>query len=114
MLICHGYFWIDKNGDAQSGPAAVARLQAARREWSGYLDETAICRVIAENRRIESMPEAKSTVLRDSQITYGRKQGLMEIRDLLNQSYAADVRDYDYYPADSLTDCCRSLWKNTL
>lgn len=49
-----GISWIDENGDRQSGPAAVARLQAARREWSGYLDETAICRVIAENRRIES------------------------------------------------------------
>ncbi len=99
-----GISWIDENGDTQSGPAAVARLQAARREWSGYLDETAIRRVIAENQRIESMPEAKSTVLRDSQITYGRKQGLMEIRDLLNQSYAAGFRDYDYYRVDSLTE----------
>ena len=43
-LIClTGYFalgvsWIDESGNSHSGPAAVAQLRAAQKEWTGYLD----------------------------------------------------------------------------
>ena len=94
--------WVDENGDTHSGPGAVARLREAQKEWAGYLDEDAVRRVIEENRRIQSLPEARTDNLRDSQITYGRKQGIMEIRELLNDSFAGGFREYDYYRADSL------------
>lgn len=98
-----GVSWVDENGDTRRGPAAVAQLRAMQKEWAGYLDEETIRQVIRENQRIKSMPEAKSNNLRDSNITYGRGQGIMEIRNLLNNSFANGFREYDYYRADSLT-----------
>lgn len=98
-----GVSWVDENGDSRSGPGAVARLRAAQKAWAGCLDEDAVRRVIRENLRIESLPEAQTDNLRDSNITYGRKQGLMDIRQLLNYSFAAGFREYDYYRIDSLT-----------
>lgn len=95
--------WVDENGDTHRGPRAVAQLKAAQKEWAGYLDEEAIRRVIAENQRIKSMPEAQSNNLRDSEITYSRGQGFLEIRWLLNYSFAGGFRESDYYRTDSLT-----------
>lgn len=108
-LICFTWYfalgvsWIDEKGDSHSGPAAAAQLRTAQKEWAGYLDEETLRRVIAENLRIESMPEAQSDNLRDSEITYGRKQGIMEIRELLNCAFAEELRSYDYYRVDALT-----------
>lgn len=94
--------WIDENGDSHSGLAAAAQLRAAQKEWAGYLDEETLRRVIAENLRIESLPESHSDDLRDGEIAYGMKQGFMEIRGLLNRAFAEGFRSYDYYRADSL------------
>lgn len=105
-LTCYfalGVSWVDENGESHKGPAAVAQLKAAQKEWAGYLDEEAIRRVIAENLRIQSMPEAQSDNVRDSNITYGRGQGIMEIRRLLNCSFADRFREYNYYRMDALT-----------
>lgn len=96
--------FVDENGDTMEGPKAAAALKAAQKEWKGCLDEDAIRRVIAENRRILETPEALSENLKENEIAYGWKQGIMEIRNLLNVSYAAAFRDYDYYRADSLTE----------
>lgn len=98
-----GVSWVDENGETHRGPAAVAQLRAAQKAWAGYLDEDTVRRVIEENRRIQSMPEARSDNLKDSEITYSRGQGLREIRNLLNYSFANGFRDYDYYRMDSLT-----------
>lgn len=115
-----GVSWVDENGDSHSGPAAVARLRAAQKEWAGYLDEEAIRRVILENQRIQSMPEAHNDNVRDSNITYGRGQGIQEIRRVLNCSFAEGFRNYDYYRMDSLTpedasqfytNLLRFIWK---
>ena len=95
--------WVDGNGDTHRGPAAVAQLRAAQKEWAGYLDEEAIRRVIAENQRRNGMPEAQSNNLRDSEINYSRGQGFLEIRWLLNYSFANGFRESDYYRTDSLT-----------
>ncbi len=98
-----GVSWVDENGETHRGPAAVAQLRAMQKEWAGYLDEEAIRRVIEENQRIQSMPEAQSDNLRDSEISYSRGQGLLEIRNLLNSSFASGFREHDYYRMDSLT-----------
>ena len=98
-----GVSWVDENGETHRGPAAVAQLRAMQKEWAGYLDEEAIRRAIEENQRIQSMPEAQSDNLRDSEISYSRGQGLLEIRNRLNSSFASGFREYDYYRMDSLT-----------
>lgn len=100
--------WIDENGDSHKGPAAVSHLRAARKEWAGYLDEEKISKVIEENVRIRTSPEALSNNLQEIETAYGWGQGIMDIRDLLNSSFASHFREYDYYRADSLTkeDAC--------
>ncbi len=100
--------WVDENGDSHKGPAAVSHLRAARKEWTGYLDEEKISKVIEENIRIQTSPEALSDNVRERDIAFGWEQGIMDIRYLLNSFFATRFREYDYYRADSLTkeDAC--------
>ncbi|MDE7283211.1 MAG: ABC transporter permease [Lachnospiraceae bacterium] len=108
--------WVDENGDKHTGPAAVSHLRAARKEWTGYLDEEKISEVIEENIRIRTSPEALSSNTQELEIAYGWGQGIMDIRDLLNSSFATRFREYDYYRADSLTkeDACNFYSNRTL
>lgn len=96
--------YVDSHGKTNKGPAAVAALKAAQKEWSGYLDEEKLRKVIAENRRIVESPEYSSDRLQDREIAYSRGQGIEEIRNLLNDHYAEGFLDYDYYRANSLTE----------
>lgn len=96
--------YVDGEGNSRSGPTAVSKLRAAQKEWAGYLDEEKVREVIAENRRIQSTPEALSQNVTERNIAYGWKQGITGIRDLLNYSYAEGFREYDYYRADLLTE----------
>lgn len=96
--------YVDGEGNSRSGPAAVSKLRAAQKEWAGYLDEEKVREVIAENRRIQSTPEALSQNVTEQNIAYGWQQGITGIRDLLNCSYAEGFREHDYYRADSLTE----------
>ncbi len=95
--------YVNENGESTSGPAAIAALKNAQKEWSGFLDEETLRQVIAENRRIRTSPEAISDNVRESNIAYSWGQGIGEIRSLLNCSFCA-FREYDYYRADSLTE----------
>ena len=97
-----GTEFIDENGVAQSGKAAVLKLKAAQKEWAGILDEEKLKRVIEENDRINATPEEQSKDYRQNNIAYGWKQGFMEIRWLINYSFADHFRESDYYKADSL------------
>lgn len=95
--------YVDENGNTQSGPSAVAKLKAMQKEWTGYLDEEKIRSVIEKNVEINNTEEAKSQNVSQNNIAYGWKQGINEIRSLLNCSYATGFRDYDYYIADGLS-----------
>lgn len=96
--------WIDENGEPKTGPAAIALLREERKAWAGELNEERLRAVIAENRRIRETPEARSENVREENIAFGWQQGIQEIRDLLNCSYAEGFRSHDYYRADSLTE----------
>lgn len=96
--------YVNENGEKESGPAAVEKLKTAQKEWTGYLDEAKIRQAIAENKRIRETPEAMSKDYRENDIAYSWGQGIMEIRNLLNASYANGFREYDYYRADSLSE----------
>lgn len=94
--------FVNENGETEKGYAAVRRLREAQKEWAGMLDEEKLRQAIEENNRINATPEASSNNLTDSEIVYSWKQGIAEIRNLLNCSYAEEFRSYDYYRADSL------------
>lgn len=99
-----GVEYVNEDGESERGFGAVAQLRAAQKEWCGYLDEEKIRQVIAENRRINETPEGRSEKMKESNIAYGWKQGINEIRSLLNCSYSEGFRQYDYYRADSLSE----------
>lgn len=96
--------YVNEQGKTEAGPFAVSRLKAMQKEWAGYLNEETIQRVISENKKIRTSPEAMSEDVPLKDIAYSRGQGIQEIRNLLNCSYAAHFREYDYYRADSLSE----------
>lgn len=96
--------YVNETGDTEKGFSAISRLKAAQKEWAGYLDEDAIRRVIAENKRIRESSLARSQNPGEQEIAYSQGQGIMEIRSLLNSAYAEGFREYDYYRADSLSE----------
>lgn len=99
-----GISYTNENGDTESSYGAARKLRRMQKEWAGDLDEEKIHRVIAENLRISSTPEARSDNVRERNIAYGWGQGIMGIRELLNRSYATGFQEYDYYLADSLSE----------
>lgn len=95
--------YVDENGDSRNGPAYVAKLREAKKEWAGPLTEDKIRMVIEENTRINNTPEGMSTVVQESNIAYGWKQGIDDIRDLICRFLSVAFNVSDYYRADSLT-----------
>lgn len=94
--------WINEQGDPETGPAAIAKLRSAKKEWAGPLDEEKLQAVIRENQRITATPEAQSKDYHQNDIAYGWKQGISDIRLLLNSAFADGFRSYDYYKVDQL------------
>lgn len=106
-------YWINEQGEKETGYAAAQKLRAARKEWAGPLDEEKLRQVILENQRIEHSPEAQSKDIRQNDIAFGRKQGFYEIWWLLNYSYADGFRTLDAYRANSVTpDMAGSFYDN--
>lgn len=94
--------YINENGDAEKGFAAILKVRELKREWSGELTEEQIRRVIEENIRISQTPEVLSDDFQQNDIAFSQKQGFGDIRNLLNYSYGG-FNDYNYYLADSLS-----------
>lgn len=108
VLVLTCYFavnvgYVNENGETEKGFAAVHRLRSEIKEWAGPLTEEKIALVINENARINATPEGRSDEQRQSEIAYSWKQGISDIRHLLNNAFSTGFRDYDYYRADSLT-----------
>lgn len=100
-LSMHIYF-VNESGEKEYGFSAVRQLREMQKEWAGVLDESKLAAVIEENLRIEATPQARSENITEINIAYGWKQGIDEIRNLLNSAYADGFRTYDYYRADHL------------
>lgn len=98
-----GSEWVNEQGSHETGPAAVKKMQAARAEWTGWLNQDMLTRAVQENARINATPEAQSNDVRQNNIAFGWKQGFDPIRELINRSYSPGFRRYDYYTADGIT-----------
>ncbi len=99
----YGTEWVNEKGDAESGPAAIAKLRAARKEWTGPLDLERLTAAMLENQRINATPEAQSNNDERNNIAYGWKQGISDIRDVVNKFLAEDFNSYSYYLADGIS-----------
>lgn len=98
-----GSEWVNEQGSRETGPAAVKKMQAARAEWTGWLNQDMLTRAVQENARINATPQAQSNDVRQNDIAFGWKQGFDPIRELINRSYSPAFRYYDYYTADGIT-----------
>lgn len=95
--------WVNEQGDHEYGLAAVKKLQAAQREWEGWLDQEKLNQVVQENQRILATPQAQSDSIQQRNIAYSWKQGFIPIRNLIIYSYATGFRSIDPYIADRIT-----------
>ena len=98
-----GSEWVNEQGSRETGPAAVKKMQEARAEWTGWLNQDMLTRAVQENARINATPQAQSNDVRQNDIAFGWKQGFDPIRELINRSYSPGFRYYDYYTADGIT-----------
>lgn len=96
-------YYVNEEGVKEYGHSAVQKLRAAQKEWAGILDEERLQAAFQENLRIRHSPEALSENEQENEIAFSRIQGIYEIRNLINYSYADGFRAYDYYLADHLT-----------
>ena len=95
--------WVNEQGDPETGLAAVSKLRAAQKEWTGVLDEEKLTRIIRENQRICATPEAQSKDYRQNDIAYGWKQGIRPVLNMMNYAYSAGFQEYDWYCNESVT-----------
>ncbi|MGM9660857.1 MAG: hypothetical protein ACI3WQ_09695 [Faecousia sp.] len=98
-----GVEWINERGDAETGLAAVSKLQNARHEWAGMLDEDRLEAIIRENQRLCATPEAQSRDYNQNDIAYGWKQGIRPVLDMMNYAYASDFQEFDWYCNERIT-----------
>ena len=95
--------WVNEQGEAETGLAAVSRLRAAQKQWAGILDTEKLEEIIRENRRICATPEAKSKDYHQNDIAYGWKQGIRPVLNMMNYAYSADFQEYDWYRNEQVT-----------
>ncbi|MDO4482164.1 MAG: ABC transporter permease [Bacillota bacterium] len=94
--------YVDEQGISQSGHSAVMKLREAQKEWTGILDEETLAAAVASIREVTDTPDYNSKDIEKANIAYSRLQGVDDIRELLNHSFAEDFRTYDYFRANSL------------
>lgn len=94
--------YVNEAGETEKGFGAVRKLREEQKAWAGPLDEAKIRKVIVENNKISQTPEAQSEDFQENDKAFHKKQGFLEIRNLLNYAYAEGFRDYNYFRADSL------------
>lgn len=93
--------FVNGEGDAETGFAAIRKMRDVQKEWAGELTEDRIRQVIEENQRIFATPERQSEDIRQQDIAYSWTQGFSDIRMLINYSFAG-FNEYDYYRIDLL------------
>lgn len=108
VLLIAGYFavvnitYVNEQGVAETGPAAIHKLKEKVREWEGNLTEERIAEVIEKDRKIRQTKEWQSTDVQQNDMAYSRMLGYYDIYRLLVYSYC-DFREYDYYRPETLT-----------
>ena len=94
-------YWVNENGEVETGYAAMQKLRAAQMEWSGKLDQELLEKALTELRQAErervDHPE-------DPDYSYKKCQGLQNIRMLINNAFKSSyIWKYDdYYLAETL------------
>lgn len=91
--------FVGTDGNSIYGVRAAKELRSLKSAWTGYLTEDVFAEVIRLNAEVEKTPEAQSKDPQESNKAYARKQGFLDIRDIIN-SALSPFRDYNYYNID--------------
>ena len=95
--------YVDENGDTIKGISAARSLREAKRQWSGYITEEELLKVLERNAQINTSEEYLSDDVKENEKAYSKKQGFSDIRDMINRAFCG-FRQYDYYRIDSLSE----------
>lgn len=93
--------YVDENGETTTGVAAASALREKKEEWTGYVTEDVLRRVLAENARINQSEEYLSEDVTERNKAFSKKQGFSDIREMINRAFGS-FQDYNYYRADSV------------
>lgn len=94
--------YTDSQGVTHKGPGAARQLHDQMSQWSGYVTSDLLARVVTENNRINSTPQALSSDVTENNKAYSLTQGFSDIREYINQAFSGQT-DYDYYRIDSVS-----------
>lgn len=94
-------YWINEDGQIETGYNAMQKLRAAQAEWSGELDQELLEKALAELKQAESEGAAHPE---DPDYAYKRCQGLQNIRALMNNALKSSYiwKYEDWYLAETL------------
>lgn len=95
--------YVDADGNASSGIAAARSLRAEKNKWAGYLTEDVFQKALKENMAINHSQEAMSEVIQEQNKAYAKKQGILDIQDMIIRAFS-EWRDYNYYIIDHVSD----------
>lgn len=103
--------YVDENGDTITGISAAQALRETKMQWSGYITEDILSRVVCENALISNSEEYLSDDVKEINKAYSKMQGFDDIRNMINRAFCA-FRQYDYYRIDSISEKeVRSLYE---
>ncbi len=94
--------YVDENGDTKIGIAAARALREQKNQWTGYVTEDVLLKVLEENTLINHSEEYLSDDVKEKNKAFSKKQGFYDIREMINRAFC-DFREYNYYRADSVT-----------
>lgn len=94
--------YVDENGNTITGITAAQELREAKSEWTGYITEDVLIKVLEENSTIINSKEYLSNDLKDREKAYSKTQGFSDIREMINRAFC-EFQTYNYYRADSIT-----------
>lgn len=95
--------YVTSEGDHVSGIKAARQLRQEKNQWAGDLTEDVLKQVIRENAAVESTKEAKSEDWHENDKAFAKKQGFMDIRDMISGGFSM-IGNYDYNTAERVSE----------
>ncbi|MCH5344913.1 MAG: ABC transporter permease [Acetatifactor sp.] len=113
-LAISSVLYVDENGDTITGIFAAQPLREAKMQWSGYITEDILSKVVEENALINNSEEYLSNDVKENNKAFSKKQGFSDIRNIINRAFCG-FRQYDYYRIDSISgDEVRSFYERRI
>lgn len=94
--------YVDSEGNVSTGLVAAKLLRNEKKQWSGYLTEKTLQKVLEENEKINNSKENLSKDTNENEKAYARKQGFSDITRMISQAFSK-FQEYDSLRVDSIS-----------